>query len=72
MGKRKVFIVIANYGESQEKELLEMLKEFNEFKKYEINILLLSTEKTKNLNYKKLKIKEIVYNKSIEIGRAHV
>jgi len=59
--KKKLLIAIANYGENQEKYLMQMLKEFNTFKKYEISIILLNTKKLKNLKYSNLKIQQKIF-----------
>ncbi len=68
---KTILIAIANYGNSQEKYLKEILKEFNSFKKYNISIILLNTKRLVNLNYPKLKIRQKIYDISIKDDLPH-
>ncbi|MFW9882517.1 MAG: hypothetical protein ACFFG0_56365 [Candidatus Thorarchaeota archaeon] len=69
--KKKILVVISNYGTKQLPYLKGVLQEYNNFKKYKIKIILLTTEYIKNLNYPNLAIKQEIFDKSLGLWLTH-
>lgn len=69
--KSKVLVVIANYGNKQIQYLKRVLQEYNRFKKYKINVILLNTEYVKDLKYSRLGIRQEIFDKSLGYWLAH-
>lgn len=70
-GKLKVLAVIVNYGNKQLEYLKRILKEYGNFRKYEVKAILISTERINGLNYKNLEIKQEIFDASLGYWLAH-
>lgn len=69
--KHKMLVVIANYGSKQMKYLKRIMQEYNNFRKYKVKVILISTEHIKGLKYKNLEIKQEIFDASLGYWLAH-
>ena len=69
--KHSMLVVIANYGSKQINYLKRILKEYSNFRKYKVNVILISTEHIKDLKYKNLEIKQEIFDASLGYWLAH-
>ena len=69
--KHTMLVIIANYGSKQVKYLKRIIQEYNNFRKYKVKVILISTEHIKGLKYKNLDIKQEIFDASLGYWLAH-
>lgn len=69
--KHTMLVVIANYGSKQIKYLKRIMQEYNNFRKYKIKVILISTEHINGLEHKNLEIKQEIFDASLGYWLAH-
>ena len=69
--KYKMLVVISNYGSRQVKYLKRIIREYNNFNKYKVKVILVSTGHINGLKYKNLEIKQEIFDASLGYWLAH-
>ena len=70
-GKFRVLAVIVNYGNKQLEYLKRIIQEYDNFRKYKVKVILISTEHINGLKYKNLEIKQEIFDASLGYWLAH-
>ncbi len=69
--KHRMLVVIVNYGSRQVNYLRRIIQEYSNFNKYEVKVILISTERVNGLKYKNLEIKQEIFDASLGYWLAH-
>lgn len=67
----RILVVITNYGNNQLECLKKILREYNNFKKYSVKVILVNTEYIKDLNYPNLDIEQKLFDESLKLWLTH-